>query len=69
MYLCVCVCVCVCVWESACTHMRIQTHFHIPTKVKRDKITARFKGKKKSHFQTILNWESNPICNLNYIPK
>lgn len=24
---------------------------------------------KKSHFQTILNSESNLICNLNYIPK
>lgn len=45
MYVCVCVC------ESACTHMRIQTHFHIPTKVKRDKITARFKGKKNLIFK------------------
>lgn len=51
-------CVCACVRER----------FQIPTKVERDKITVQFKGK-KSHFQTILNWESNPICILNYTPK
>lgn len=39
---------CVCV--SARMHTRIQAHFQIPTKVKRDKITSQFRGKKKISF-------------------